>query len=240
MSALSVAIVDDEPLARRRLRDLLADHPDMRLVGEAGDGRTALEMIALASPDLLFLDMQMPERHGLDVASALTGSARPLIVFVTAFDQFAAQAFELYAVDYLLKPFDDLRFAAMLDRVRRRLGRAAIAPTARLEHVVATAAGRVRLVPVDDIERAEAAGNYVNVVTARGSYLVRQTLAGLAADLPQDRFVRVHRSALVRIDRVREIRAAGHGDAELELADGAIVPVSRRFRQSLERRLVQP
>lgn len=234
MTTIRVSIVDDEPLARRRLKDLLADHHDMRLVGEAGDGNAALAMIRQAPADLLFLDMQMPERHGLEVASALQVNLAPLIVFVTAFDQFAAQAFELDAVDYLLKPFDDLRFAAMLDRVRRRLGVSTGTAKATLEHVVAISAGRIRLVPVDEIERAEAAGNYVNLVTARGNHLVRQSLASLATDLPQGRFLRVHRSALIRVDCIREIRATSHGDAQLELANGDIVAVSRRFRRQLE------
>ena len=230
-------IVDDEPLARRRVRSLLNAEPGFEIIGEAADGLEALKAIAERGPDLVFLDVQMPGLDGLGVASGITIDPAPLIVFVTAFDKFAASAFDLDAADYLLKPYDADRFGAAVSRVRRRLGTGPRAPAPPLDHLVATSAGQMRLLAVGLIERVEAAGNYADVTMAGGAtHLVRQSLSAIAEQLPQH-FVRVHRSTIIRLDRVVGVEGTGHGDALIALSDGTTAPLSRRYRSTLMDRI---
>ena len=238
MTALPIRtlVVDDEPLARQRVRMLLSAHDGFEVVGDAADGVAALQAISADQPDLVFLDVQMPGLDGLGVAGRLPVPP-PLIVFVTAFDRFAATAFTLDAADYLLKPYDSDRFAASVARVRRRLGRTADEFAAPIQHLVATSAGQVRLLPVSLVERIDAAGNYGEVTMMGGArHLVRETLSSILEQLP-DSFVRVHRSAVIRIDRVVSIEGRGHGDATIVLMDGSVAPLSRRFRPGLAARL---
>ncbi len=242
-------VVDDEPLARRGVRQLLAAHPDVAVVGECRDGREALAALAALAPDVVFLDVQMPELGGLEVlrahARAHGPGARPAVVLLTAYEEFAVDAFELEALDYLVKPVGAARFAAALARVRRHLagGRAgARAPAPPPEGappagalLVRTARGQTRLAAHE--VAWVAADDYCVTVHARGRrYLLRESLDALEARLAPAGFVRVHRSALVNLARVRHLCDEG-GEAALRLDDGTRLPVSRRRRPALARAL---
>jgi len=250
---LRVLIVDDEPLARRGLRQLVARHPPCTVVGECRNGREALQMLDATAPDLVFLDVQMPELDGFGVIRARGPERMPAVVFVTAYDAYAVRAFEAHAVDYLVKPVTDARFGAALARVRERLdGRQALALTRRLRALVAESGeagrdgraapfldGRRVVVPTAAgelvLEAGEidwiAADDYYAELHVRGKrHKVRESLGSLAARLETSHFVRVHRSAIVNLERVREVRNAGE-HAVVILADGTTVPVSRRRRE---------
>jgi two-component system LytT family response regulator len=256
-------IVDDEPLARRGIRQLLEPLEDVDIVGECRNGREALSALETLAPDLVFLDVQMPELDGFEVVRARGAARMPHVVFVTAYDEFAVRAFETHALDYLVKPVNEARFAAALDRVRermrfdealeltRRIGdllaahdrrgdkrdaadgalrAAAVLPARRL--VVPTATGDLVL-DVDEIDWIQAE-DYYAAVHARGRrHLIRESLASLEQRLDPDRFIRVHRSAIVRLERVRELRSAASGESVLVLRDGTRVPVSRRRREQV-------
>ena len=242
---MRLLIVDDERPARDRLRRMLALHPDVELVGEARDAVEALELVARLAPDALLLDIQMPEVSGLELAASLPAPA-PLVVFVTAYDQYAIPAFDANAVDYLLKPYDQERLRRALQRLRGRLAlqpapAAAAAAGAALagqplRQLLVSERGATRVVPVDDINWLESADNYVVLHTAAGRPLLRQTLAGLVERLGA-RFVRCHRRAAVRLDRIASVHPLDKGDAELLLRDGARVPCSRQYRADLIARL---
>jgi two-component system LytT family response regulator len=252
-------IVDDEPLARRGILQLLEPYADIHVVGEARNGREALAAIETLSPDLVFLDVQMPELDGFEVVRSLGPSRMPYVIFVTAYDEFAVRAFETHALDYLVKPVNESRFAAALTRVRermrfaealeltRRIGdllathdrrdvadtstrTAAIQPARRL--VVPTSTGDLVL-DVDEIEWIQAE-DYYAAVHARGRrHLIRESLSSLEHRLDPERFVRVHRSAIVPLERVREMRTVSPGESVLVLRDGTRVPVSRRRREQV-------
>jgi two-component system LytT family response regulator len=228
-------IVDDEALARRGIHQLLAAHPDVTVVGECRDGREALAAIESLAPDLLFLDIQMPELDGFGVmreAIASRGADRlPVTVFLTAFEEFALDAFDVEAVDYLVKPVSEQRFEATLQRVRRRLAAPRGTRDAARHVVIATAQGQ-RVIPLDDIEWIGADDYYVAVYTAGRRHLLRETMASLESRLDPARFVRVHRGAIVSITHIREVRSAD-GDAVVILRDGTRLPVSRRRRAAL-------
>ncbi|MGV3709340.1 MAG: LytR/AlgR family response regulator transcription factor [Gemmatimonas sp.] len=275
MNKLRVVIADDEPIARRGLLRMLTAAHDLELVGEAGDGTQALELIRNERPDVAFLDVQMPGGTGLDVARALSASERPAIVFVTAFDRFAIDAFDVHAVDYLLKPFDQERLLLALERVRERITSHANREAAhnatllnmRLDAVlsalgssrapatdtptVASAIGassatpkdvlvvrdgeRVILVPLHELDWCEAADNYVRLHVRARKHLVRETMRNLeerllALDHPQAKFARIHRSTVVNLARVREIKPAGGGEYSVHLADGTKLVLSRSYR----------
>ena len=241
---MRAVIVDDEPLARRGVRQHLARHPDVTVVGEAGDGESAVALIARESPDLVFLDIEMPGISGLEVAACLDPQALPVLVFVTAYDAYAVEAFEVEAFDYLLKPVDPDRFDATLDRVRRRLQAGAPAGVApelaallrrlrgrdQAARLVLREAGSVKILPLADIDVVEAAGNYVQLHCGPESHLWRRSLSGVESELPPDVFVRVHRSALVRVAAIRELKTRPRGDFLLVLASGREVPGSRRHQ----------
>ena len=238
-------IVDDEAPARRRIRRLLAGEPGVMVAGECGDGESAVASIQSMRPDLVFLDVQMPERDGFAVLKALPPGPLPAILFVTAYDQYALRAFDVHAVDYLLKPFTGDRFRTAMARARERIerrtadpGLARLAETLRnrpayLSRLPVRSAGRTVFVDLGAVDWLEAADNYVRVHVRQREYLVRETLAALEAQLDPDRFSRIHRSAIVQVDRVAEIRATSHGDAELLLHDGTRLSVSRTFREKL-------
>jgi two-component system LytT family response regulator len=249
-SRIRALLVDDEALSRRGIRQLLASHPDVDVVGECRDGRAALAAIAESSPDLLFLDIQMPELDGFGVireaAAARDVGALPLTVFLTAFEEFALDAFDVEAVDYLVKPVSEQRFDEAMRRVRRRLalppsagheaasnGSATTASHAPSHLVVATPRGQ-RIIPLGEIDWIGADDYYVAVHAGGRRHLLRESMASLEARLDHARFVRVHRGAIVNIDRIRELRTSnGGGDAVVVLQDGTRLPVSRRRRPAL-------
>jgi two-component system, LytTR family, response regulator len=225
---MRAVIVDDEPLARDGLRMLLAEHPDIELVGEAGNGADALALVERLHPDLLLVDVQMPGMSGLELAAALPAESSPVIVFVTAYDEFALRAFDVHALDYVLKPIDDQRFAEALRRARLLRSRSAPARLAIRD------GDSIQLVPVDDIDWIEAADYYVEIHAGERSYLMRETMQRMEQLLPDDRFVRIHRSRLVNRDRVRELRTEGRGETVVVLSDGVTLRVARSCRAKLE------
>ena len=256
---LRALIVDDEPLARESLRLLFSAHGDIEIAGEASHGREGLAMIRRRRPDLLFLDVQMPGMSGLELLRRLGPLDSIAVVFVTAFDRYAIQAFESRALDYLLKPYTDERFEQVLSRARRHirdrtltqlgarvvdlLGAEAMetvggpsadaAPQGRRDTIVIKDGARIAVIPVTDVDWIEATDYYTTVHAAGKARLLRETLASLAATLDPATFVRVHRSAIVNVDRVIEIKSHPSGDATAILAGGTRVRVSRTFRTSL-------
>lgn len=242
---LRVLVADDEPPARRKLLGHLREEPDVEVAGEAANGLEAVERIGSLAPDLVFLDVAMPGLSGLEVVEAVGPAAMPPVVFVTAFDEYAVRAFELEALDYLLKPYDAERFRKAMERVRRRLSAppagaaalerlvAALRPREHLARFVVREGEKVLLVPAREVIRLEAEGNYVRLHTAAASHLVRDTLARLEERLDPRRFARVHRSEIVAVDAVRELLPWSHGDLVAVLRNGAQVRVSRRYQERL-------
>lgn len=243
MPEIRVVIVEDEPPARAKLRRFLHEHANYRIVAEAEDVAGGLAAWRNEKPDVVFLDIQLGVENGFDLL-ARAPPPYPLIVFTTAFHEHALRAFEFAALDYLLKPFDRDRFARTLARVGERLSARAetdgdaadeerlrkLASTPRLSRIVVHERGRSLVVPVADVQRLSAAGNYVEVHTAARSYLVRATLSRLAQRLDPAEFLRVQRSHLVRADFVVEIAPWAHGDLRLRLRDGSELMLSRRYR----------
>jgi two-component system LytT family response regulator len=247
---IRAVIVDDEPPARRRVRALLAGEHDVEVVAECRDGREALNVTPAAQPDLVFLDVQMPEVDGLAVARGVgrkAGGELPLVVFTTAHSQFAVPAFDVEAVDYLLKPFDPDRFRAAVARARERLGEirrgaeppepVASAPGAHIDRLPVRIGTRIRLVPVEQIDYCEAEANYVRVHAGGESYLVRETLAGMEAKLDPARFLRIHRSLIVQVARVESLEPLFHGDYLVRLRSGARLTSGRTYRARLHQAL---
>jgi two-component system LytT family response regulator len=245
---LKVLIVDDEPPARRRLRALLRDEPDVEVIGECEDGDAALAALEHESADLVFLDVQMPGKDGLDVVRAL-GPRMPPVVFVTAYDRYALQAFEVHAVDYLLKPFDRQRLRRALERARTlRSAEPAFArkllalvadlkSAASLRRVVVKSSGSVCFVDVDEIDWIEATGHYFCLHCGPKTHVVRGTLAALEQKLDAGRFVRIHRSTIVNVERIQELRPAFHGELLVILKDGTRLDCSRNNASRLARLL---
>ena len=251
-------IVDDEKPARRRLVELLGREPDIEVTGEARDGREAVDLVRSQAPDLMFLDIQMPDLDGFAVLSALDPEQQPVTVFVTAYDRYAIQAFEAHAIDYLLKPFSDQRFEGALRRAcqflrSRAVGEAqhGLAPALEeragseprhgfLDRFVLKGAGRVTFLGVEDVDWIEASGVYVNLHVGPRSHLYRSSLAHLLQRLDPERFVRVHRSVAVNTTRIRELQPRSHGDYTVVLKDGTELVMSRGFRPQFEHWLKQP
>ena len=249
---IRVLVADDEPLVRRGLKTFIAADPGLTLVGEARNGPEAVELIRAEQPELAFLDVQMPELDGFGVLDALEGEPLPAVVFVTAYDEYAIRAFEVHAVDYLLKPFDEERFRVALGRARSRLGeRRQQALDQRLDAVLTElrareqyadrllvkSEGRVTVVQVDDVDWIEAADNYVRVHTSRGRYLVREPIKVLERKLNPRHFARVHRSAIVNLTRVRELQPMFGGEYVIILSTGAKLTLSRGYRDAFRDRL---
>jgi two-component system LytT family response regulator len=252
MAPLSVLLVDDEPLARERLRALLDDAAEVKIVGECASGRTAVKAIQEKRPDLVFLDVQMPGLDGFGVVEQIGAARMPAIVFVTAFDQYALKAFEIHALDYLLKPFDRERFEATLARARetirlRAAGSGDQGITALLESLAARrkyaerllvkCAGKERLLPVAEVDWFEAAGNYVKIHTGGERLLLRETMANLEERLDPEQFARIHRSTIVNLRKVKELEPWFHGDYVVRLTDGQKLTLSRSYRGRLLERL---
>ena len=236
---MRILIVDDERPARDKLRRLLADEPGIEAVEEAADGIEALARIAAWRPDAVFLDIEMPELSGLELAASLPEPA-PLLVFVTAWDQYAIRAFDANAIDYLLKPYDGARLQRALQRLRARVDARApqprLPPLGPLRQLLVPERGGTRVVRIDDIRWLETADNYVVLHTAGASPLLRQTLAGLLERLGPG-FMRCHRRAAVRLSCVERVLPLDKGDCELLLQGGERVPCSRQYRADLLARL---
>lgn len=245
-------IVDDEPLARQRLRKLLEADPDIVILGECGDGQEAVAELRRLRPDLVFLDVQMPALDGFGVLHELAGTALPVVIFVTAHDRYALKAFEVHALDYLLKPFDRTRFAAALERAKAQVRQgSASALSERLEELlqsidgrprgperlIVKSAGRSYFVRIADIDWIEAAGNYVRLHVGKDEHLLRESLTALEHRLDARRFVRIHRSTIVNLERIRELQPAFHGDYVIILHDGTELALSRSCRDPLEKSL---
>jgi len=244
---LTVLLVDDEPPVRAALRQALVGQRDLTVVGEAGDGLAAIVAIEELRPDLVLLDVQMPGCDGFDVLAQVDAQALPIVVFVTAYEQYALRAFEAHAIDYVLKPFDDARLLAAIARARQWLGRRTIPDPNRLSPMLADVAagrrrdrfivkhaGRLRLVPAAEVHWIEARGNYVHLHHADGTFLLRETIAALATTLDPARFVRVHRSAIVALPEVVERERLPGGDHAMRLRNGATVPLGRAFRAEFD------
>jgi two-component system LytT family response regulator len=248
-------IVDDEPLARRFIRRMLEREDGVEIVGEYGDGRAAVAAVGELSPDLLFLDVQMPEMDGFSVLEQLDAARRPLVIFTTAYEQYAIRAFEAHALDYLLKPFDEARFTrslsyarerlrgrrdederrqvdALLDHVRRR--------PAHLERLMVRAGARILFLKVESIDWIEADDKYVHLHAGPVSHMVRQTISSMEEQLDPEKFLRIHRSAVVNVARIRELRPLFSGEYGVILEGGTELTLSRNYKDRLFRLLGRP
>jgi two-component system, LytTR family, response regulator len=233
-------IVDDEPLARSNLLVLLGSDPEIEVVAQCGSGVEAVEAIRRLQPDLLFLDVQMPECDGFDVLEMLGKDLPRATIFVTAYDQYALRAFEAGALDYLLKPFDNARFELALNRAKQRIrtveNRQPLHPR-RLDRIVVKSAGEVCFLKTSDIEWIEAADYYACLHVGAKTHLLRRSMAELEQDLDPNMFCRVHRSSIVNLERVQGLKLAEDGEYEIMLENGTRVRLSRRYRKHLETRL---
>ncbi len=261
---IKTIVVDDEPLARRRILRLLKAEPDVEIVAECSDGREAIDAIKQHHPDLVFLYVQMPELDGLGVLQAFEAEQLPLVIFTTAYDQYAVRAFEVHAVDYLVKPFDPERFRSAFQRAREQLDRAQasdqnqrlialleqLAAQARsgesgtggdryLDRLMIRSGGKIFFVKTAEIDWVEAAANYVRLHVGRESHVIRETISNLAERLDPSHFARIHRSTIVNLDRVKEMQPWFSGEYIVILRDGTRLKLSRGYRERLEEQLGQ-
>ena len=262
MNRIRVLVVDDEPLARQGVRDLLEQDDELVVIGEAADGAAAVEAIRSLEPDMVLLDVQMPGMTGFDVIRAIGPEKMPTVVFITAYDQFAVRAFEVNAVDYLLKPFDDERFAVTIARAKRVIRQSEAGELSRrlvellgktpanaaalqtpatssgksayADRIVVKSGGRVVFLRAEEIDWIEAADYYVKLHAAGKSHLLRETMSALEERLDPNRFFRVHRSAIVNLDRIRELQPYFRGEHVLILNDGTKLKLSRSRKEKLE------
>jgi two-component system, LytTR family, response regulator len=249
---IRVLIVDDEPLARKRLRELLKDDHEIAVIGECANGAATISATRELAPDLIFLDVQMPGIDGLAVSETFDGKGSPMVIFVTAFEQYAVRAFDVQAVDYLLKPFDRARFTQALLRAKERLREkrrddvnlqilgllSEIKDKPQyLDRLVIKNNDRVFVLKTDEIDWIEAEGNYVRIHFGKQSSLLRETLTRLTAQLDPRKFPRIHRSRLVNIDRIQELQPWSHRDWRIILRNGAELRLSRNYRDQLHRLL---
>lgn len=258
---LRILVVDDEPLGRRRVLDLLADDPAVQVVGAVADGAAAVEAIRGARPDLVFLDVQMPRMSGLDVVREVGPAELPAIIFVTAHDEYAIQAFDAAAVDYLVKPFGDARFEQALRRARHRIKADGLgqiherllsllhgdaeapappvpgAAPRYLERIAVQMKGRMRVVPVGKIDYITASGAYAELHVGGDRYVIRESMQQLEERLDPEHFIRVHRSSIVRLDLIDALLRSEGSEYEVQLKGGARIRVGRSRREALERRL---
>ncbi len=249
-ATIRVIIVDDEPLARDRVRTLLGKHKDIEIVAEAGDGKSALKKIQIEKPDLVFLDIQMPAMTGFEVVEALPESERPAIIFVTAYDQYAISAFEIHALDYLLKPFDSERFQSALARAKEQIEHGQLQELhskitkllarqteAAPDRLIIKESGRIQFLAISDIDWVESSGNYVNIHAGKEAHLFRATMKEMEERLDGNRFKRIHRNCIVNVDKIKELRQTSDGEYMAVLNTGKELPVSRRFKKNLETHL---
>jgi two-component system LytT family response regulator len=253
MAAIRTVVVEDQALARDRLVELLSEERDVEVIAACGSGTDAVARIRALNPDLVLLDLQMPDLDGFGVVSQV-GSAMPLTIFVTAYDEFALKAFEVHAFDYLLKPFGRERLQQALARARQHLAQSrdeqlarrfvslvgasgADAPPRISDRLAVKSGGRVVLLQIGELDAVESEGNYVRLHSGDRVHLVRETMTNIEARLSGQRFCRVHRGWIVNLDRVQQLVARAAGDPELLMRDGRKIRVGRAFRHSVERRL---
>jgi two-component system LytT family response regulator len=254
MENITALIVDDEPLARSRIRELLLQDHEIEIVDECGDGDEAVVSIFKHKPDLVFLDVQMPERNGFEVVASVGLENIPVVIFVTAYDSFALQAFEVSALDYLLKPFDDSRFFQTLERAKNQIRLASqledgerykelvsvlidkVNPSKEyLQKVLVKSGERLTFLETNKVEWISSEGNYVCFHVEKASYLMRETISNLEQQLDPSLFLRINRSVIINIDRVKELHQMFHGDYKVILSDNSQFTLSRRFRDRLPR-----
>lgn len=252
MTKIRTLIVDDEAMARERVLTLLQQQPDIEIVGECADGAQALSAIERLEPELVFLDVQIPVMDGFGVIRALAPQRMPMVVFTTAYDEYALRAFEVHALDYLLKPFDGPRFLRTLERARERLerqragdlGKRLLAMVQDMkpegaqapDRLVVKSGGRIFFIRTDEIDWVDAAGNYVRLHVKGDAYLFRETMSAMEARLDASRFVRIHRSHIVNADRIKELQP-GNGDHAVILRTGVKLPLSRGYKDRLQDRM---
>jgi two-component system, LytTR family, response regulator len=245
-------IVDDEPLARERLAALLSGEPDVEVIGQCRDGEEAAKAIVEKTPDLVFLDIQMPQMNGFEVIETVGAERMPLVIFVTAHDQHALRAFQVRALDYLLKPFDRDRFRDALQRARqhveredtRDIGHRLLAlvkdlrrDQPRTDRIVVKSGGRLFFLRADEIDWVEAAGNYVRLHVGSTSYLLRETMTAIESRLDPEKFFRIHRCRIVNIERIQELQPWLNGEYAVLLRTGTRLTLSRGYREKLQDRL---
>jgi two-component system, LytTR family, response regulator len=235
-ASIQALVVDDEPLARRNLTVLLRRDPDIGSVGECGSGLEAIEEIRKSKPDLVFLDVQMPECDGFDVLELLGSDLPPTIIFVTAHDEYALRAFEAGALDYLLKPFDDGRFVRALNRAKEKLAHY-LPPQRTTERLVVRSQGQVLFLSVRDIDWIEAAGYYACLHAGSDTHILRRSLSELEQDLGDEEFIRIHRSIVVNVERIRGLELQASGEYEVVLKSRVRLRLSRRYRKRLQDRM---
>jgi two-component system LytT family response regulator len=246
MNRIRVLIVDDEPIARRGVRLQLKGDPEVEIIGECANGPEAVAAIRKLAPDLVFLDVQMPEMDGFEVIEAVGVERMPRVIFVTAYDQYTLRAFEVHALDYLLKPFDRERFLKALNHARSSLERGEfnrqlirllddrLVARKPLERLVIKSGGRIYFLNVEEVDWIEAADNYVELHVGSESHLLRETISGLAARLDPARFLRIRHSTIVNLERVKELRPLFRGEYLIVLRDGTELTSSRRYRKNLD------
>jgi len=248
MARLKLLIVDDEPLARERIREMLRADPQIEVIGDCSNGDDAIEAVKTFRPDILLLDIQMPGTDGFGVLEALDPQDIPCVIFITAYDQYAVKAFEVYALDYLLKPFDRERFtraiergkqhvlkernSSLNDRVLAVLNEIKNKPE-YLERLVIRTNGHIFFIKTEEIDWLEAEGNYVRLHSGKESYLLRDAISSLENQLDPKRFLRIHRSAIVNINRIQELQPWFHGEYRVILQDGVQLTLSRSYRDKL-------
>ncbi len=250
MEKIRALIVDDEPIAREGLRTLLAAERDIEIISVSRNGREAIQAIREQKPDLVFLDVQMPKMNGLTVIEQIGVQQMPAVVFVTAYDKYALQAFEINALDYLLKPFDEERLQKTLQRVRKHFQHQSLdhlqtrltalmnqlseKEKKRPERFVVKSGGRIFFVNADEIDWIEAAGNYVQLHVGSQSHLLRQTMDGMEAELDPEKFLRIRRSIIVNMACIKELQSLSKGEYLIVLHNGAKLNSSRRYRCKLD------
>lgn len=255
MKKIRTLVVDDEPLARERMTNLLSAEPDIEVVGQCRDGEEAATAIVDHSPDLVFLDVQMPAMNGFEVIDAVGSERMPLVIFVTAYDQHALKAFQVRALDYLLKPFDRDRFQEALQRARTYIqrdetgdiGRRLLALVKDLrrdqpktDRLVVKSGGRLFFLRTDEIDWIEAAGNYVRLHVGPTSHLLRETMNAIESRLDPEKFFRIHRSRIVNMERIQEMQPWLNGEYAVLLRTGTRLTLSRGYREKLQERLARP
>ena len=255
---IKTIIADDEPLAREKIRNLLEEDPDIELIGECADGIETVTAIRNQKPDLVFLDVQMPELDGFGVLKALSDSDIPTLIFVTAYDQYALRAFEVHALDYLLKPFDRERFQKALQRAKEHIRKEKSGEVNEklltlledlkseksnnherkyLDRLVIKAGGRVTFLKTEEIDCIEAAGNYIRLCIGKDSHLLRDTMNNIQTKLDPEKFLRIHRSTILKIDRIKELQPWYHGEYVVTLENGKQLTSSRSYRHKLSKLL---
>jgi two-component system LytT family response regulator len=246
---IRVCIIDDEPIACRRIERLLKDDPEIEIIKVCNDGEDAVETIKTLLPDLIFLDIQMPEMDGFEVLQSLNEQNMPRVIFVTAYDRYAIQAFEVHALDYLLKPFDKKRFDEALKRGKAQVFQDQESSSSRelvallkglqthphyLERLIIKNKGRVSFLKTDEIDWIEAQGKYVMIHAGQDSHLIRDAMNNLETELDPKKFVRIHKSAIVNIDQIKELQPLLHGDFRVILRDSTELTISRRYREKVD------